>query len=312
MCVGPGQHRRDALRRGWPLHPRRVTRQGTEARNPLPRQQRTVFAGGYLQDLGHQRISHSQAPEQGERHWRVQITGERKRSHSEHDHIQQQTPPSLTHSHFTSPSSHAEHTSFIRPFLSHNRIRTHKQPQPSNTRAEPFTLLTYRIPYPYPSSLNTLSHSPLPDSLHKLEIDLSECAWPGPEEGYPDPATAQAKVIALLEKWKDVFDDGKVNLVNNHNLPHHTIDTGNALPIKSRIRRHSPAEMEAEKAEIEKLCARQIIRPSRSPWGAPLILVPKKDGTYRTVIDYRGVNDVSVKDAYPLPDSLTAWPVSPT
>ena len=45
-----------------------------------------------------------------------------------------------------------------------------------------------------------------------------------------------------------------------------------------------------------------IIRPSTSPWNAPLILVKKKDGTNRFVCDFRGLNDVTKKDTYPLPN----------
>ena len=44
-----------------------------------------------------------------------------------------------------------------------------------------------------------------------------------------------------------------------------------------------------------------IIRLSNSPWNAPVILVKKKDGSLRCVCDFRSLNDVTVKDAYPLP-----------
>ena len=44
-----------------------------------------------------------------------------------------------------------------------------------------------------------------------------------------------------------------------------------------------------------------IIEPSESPWASPAFTVPKKDSTHRFVVDYRPVNDVTVKDSYPLP-----------
>ena len=63
----------------------------------------------------------------------------------------------------------------------------------------------------------------------------------------------------------------------------------------------APAELEELKKEIASLLERGLIRPSTSPYGAPVILVPKKDGGKRMVIDYRLVNAITIKNRYPLP-----------
>ena len=55
-------------------------------------------------------------------------------------------------------------------------------------------------------------------------------------------------------------------------------------------------------AMIQDYLARGIIRNSWSPWASPIVLVPKKDGTIRFCVDYRGLNSVTVKDAFPLPN----------
>ena len=63
------------------------------------------------------------------------------------------------------------------------------------------------------------------------------------------------------------------------------------------------------KEELKKMEAQGIIEPSNSPWASPVVLVKKKDGTIRFCIDYRKLNEVTLKDAYPLPrieDNLDA------
>ena len=55
------------------------------------------------------------------------------------------------------------------------------------------------------------------------------------------------------------------------------------------------------KKQIEELLEKGFIRPSVSPWGAPVLFVKKKDGSLRLCIDYRELNKVTVKNKYPLP-----------
>src|SRR3954464_10032549 len=55
------------------------------------------------------------------------------------------------------------------------------------------------------------------------------------------------------------------------------------------------------KKQIKELLDKGYIRPSSSPWGSPVLLVEKKDGSLRMVVDYRGLNEVTIKNKYPLP-----------
>jgi hypothetical protein len=55
------------------------------------------------------------------------------------------------------------------------------------------------------------------------------------------------------------------------------------------------------KEHVKELVEKGFIHPSSSPWGAPVIFVPKKDGTHRLCVDYRALNEVTVKNKYPLP-----------
>jgi len=76
-------------------------------------------------------------------------------------------------------------------------------------------------------------------------------------------------------------------------LVEHDIDTGDQPPISAR---------EAEDEILDEMIATGVIEPSNSSWASPVCLVKKKDGTFRFCIDYRRVNAVSKKDAYPIPD----------
>ena len=63
-----------------------------------------------------------------------------------------------------------------------------------------------------------------------------------------------------------------------------------------------PANELAEmKKQIHELIEKGYIRPSTSPWGAPVLFVKKKDGTMRMCVDYRALNEVTIKNKYPLP-----------
>ena len=53
--------------------------------------------------------------------------------------------------------------------------------------------------------------------------------------------------------------------------------------------------------QVGEMLENNIIKPSNSPWSRPIVLVRKKDGTWRFCIDFRKLNDVTVKDAFPLP-----------
>ena len=65
--------------------------------------------------------------------------------------------------------------------------------------------------------------------------------------------------------------------------------------------RLAPTEMKELKKQLDDLIEKGYIRPSSSPWGAPVLFVKKKDGSMRLCIDYRGINHMTVKNKYPLP-----------
>ena len=63
----------------------------------------------------------------------------------------------------------------------------------------------------------------------------------------------------------------------------------------------APAELAELKKQLAELLEKGFIRPSVSPWGAPILFVRKKDGSMRLCIDYQKLNQVTIKNKYPLP-----------
>lgn len=90
------------------------------------------------------------------------------------------------------------------------------------------------------------------------------------------------------------------NTLGCTNLVEHEIIT-DATPIKQRYYPVSPVVQSHIDTELTKMLEQGVIEPSKSPWSSPVLLVPKKDGTYRFVVDYRQLNKVTKKDAYPIP-----------
>lgn len=103
-----------------------------------------------------------------------------------------------------------------------------------------------------------------------------------------------------LARYADVFM-GPNTPLGRTDLVRHTINTGNAKPIKLPPRRLSMHQKSIADQEIDKMLRADIIEPSNSPWAAPIVLVKKRDGTTRFCVDYRKLNNVTTKDAYPLP-----------
>ena len=109
-----------------------------------------------------------------------------------------------------------------------------------------------------------------------------------------------AEVKILTKNYQEVFSQG------NHDLGcavdvRHYIDTGDQCCIYlSPNRCTAQAEKEVNN-QLEALIQRGMLVPSKSPWASPVLIVKKKDGSNRVVIDYCKLNTVTKKDSYPLP-----------
>ena len=113
-------------------------------------------------------------------------------------------------------------------------------------------------------------------------------------------ATQYLQLQDLLMNYQEIFL-GPEGELGHTSLSEHTIDTGDARPIKQPPRRVPLAQKTVVEAEINTMLKQGIIETSDSAWSSPVVLVTKKDGGVRFCVDYRRLNNVTKKDAYPLP-----------
>ena len=104
----------------------------------------------------------------------------------------------------------------------------------------------------------------------------------------------------MLTPYKDIFASSSLDL-GHTTIVEHSIDTGNARPIKQVPYRVSQAQRSEIDQQISNMLCQNIIKPSSSPWSSPVTLVKKKDRSTRFCVDYRKLNAVTRKDTYPLP-----------
>ncbi|KAH9138039.1 hypothetical protein AeRB84_017518, partial [Aphanomyces euteiches] len=103
-----------------------------------------------------------------------------------------------------------------------------------------------------------------------------------------------------LLDFADIFVDTSKAPGRTH-LVEFSIDTGDSAPIRSAPYRTSKAEDDIMEAEINQYQDLGLIRPSKSSWASPVLMIRKPDGSIRFCIDYRRLNKVTVKDSYPMP-----------
>ena len=108
------------------------------------------------------------------------------------------------------------------------------------------------------------------------------------------------KIVGLLQEYDDIYSKGTYDM-GRTNLVEHSIDTGSNRPIRQALRRHPRAHLDEIDRQVDGLLQHGLIEPAASPWASNVVLVKKKDDTFRLCVDYRRLNSVTYKDSYPLP-----------
>ncbi|UYV75834.1 hypothetical protein LAZ67_13001501 [Cordylochernes scorpioides] len=109
------------------------------------------------------------------------------------------------------------------------------------------------------------------------------------------------RLLDVLRRFIGVFELQKAGPKITSLDVKHRIDTGDHAPIRQRPYRVSPYERGVIQTEVDKMLKSGIVKPSDSPWSSPVVLVKKKDGTWRFCVEYRRLNKITRKDVYPLP-----------
>ena len=144
------------------------------------------------------------------------------------------------------------------------------------------------------------------DKHNALPQTVYDSKWYGQLVGWVTSLTLEKEVRTNLDlpnivcKYEDVFPDELPGLP-----PQRVVDFcielhPGTLPTSMTPHRMAPVQLQELKVQIQKLLGKGFIRPSTSPWGAPVLFAKKKDKTLRLFIDYRQLNRIMIKNRYSL------------
>jgi hypothetical protein len=143
-------------------------------------------------------------------------------------------------------------------------------------------------------------------SLSGEEV-LVELVLSGPRKGSCHQVTAHivevepSEAINVVSEFLDVFLEELLGMPPERKVEFAIELIPGTAPISKRAYGVSRPELVELKKQIDELLEKGYIKPSTSPWAAPVLFVEKKDGTKRMCIDYRSLNEVTIKNKYPLP-----------
>ena len=146
-----------------------------------------------------------------------------------------------------------------------------------------------------PCESNVIANASAIPNTQPENLELESFLW---EMVLDDQQKEQ--VFVLLTEFADVFAQSSADVGRTNELQHE-IHTGGNRPIRQAARRLPPHRRQEVQKLLQSMRENDVIQPSKSPWASPIVLVRKKDNRFRFCVDYRKLNDVTHKDAYPLP-----------
>lgn len=142
--------------------------------------------------------------------------------------------------------------------------------------------------------INSTSTPNVTDDLNSIipKLDLSNAALESDEQ--------KKHLSNLLQTYSDVFSTSSLDFGCTSTIKH-CIPMIDDKPFRITYRRIPPSQYEAVKDHLKNMEATEAIRRSSSPYASPMVIVYKKDGSLRICVDYRQLNNKTVRDAFPLP-----------
>ncbi|GJR58741.1 putative reverse transcriptase domain-containing protein [Tanacetum coccineum] len=144
-------------------------------------------------------------------------------------------------------------------------------------------------------TLNFLDH---PFNIDLLPVFFAQISAKNEED---TPEGKQIKDVPIVQDFPKVFPKDLPGLPPTRPVEFQIDLIPGAAPVARAPYRLAPSEMKELSEQLQELSDKGFIRPSSSPWGAPVLFVKKKDGSFRMCIDYRELNKLTVKNRYPLP-----------
>ncbi|GJS08437.1 putative reverse transcriptase domain-containing protein [Tanacetum coccineum] len=147
-------------------------------------------------------------------------------------------------------------------------------------------IVTVRIPLPDSKVLRVLGERPKEKTRFLMGVKAGD---------------KKQEEIVVVRDFHEVFPDDLSRLLPIWEIEFQIELIPGATPVAKSPYRLAPFELEELPGQLKELQDKGFIRPSSSPWGAPILLIKKKDGSFRMCIDYRELNKLTVKIRYPLP-----------
>ena len=116
-----------------------------------------------------------------------------------------------------------------------------------------------------------------------------------------DNQTQERQLSALLIQYQDVFSQGAGDMGRTMLIEHSIPVIEGTWPIRQPPHRLEPEKKAEAEKQVQDLLEKELIEPASEAWRSPVVLVRKKDNSWRFCIDYRRLNAVTRQDAYPLP-----------